>query len=271
MMQAPPNLSSSESLEGQSSPSGSADKTFYDDIETSTSVDQAERLPAQYWRYITRTRACLEQHFRGRGGCVSIEFGAGSCSLSLALSDMPCMVRLVCSDISSERMRALAPGAARGVPAARLEKISYHEGDFNERLPFDDHSFDAVLFDAALHHAGSPWFTLGECRRVLKPDGLLIAQREQYLAHLTQGIAIRRLLASTEVRSGVIENTYFRSQYEYFLRARGFEPVFHSVPDALWQRGLFFLNGLVFSKWVIAARPLRGPVPYESNGLAVRL
>jgi ubiquinone/menaquinone biosynthesis C-methylase UbiE len=153
-------------------------------------------------------------------------------------------------------MRALAPGAARALPAARLDKIEYRGGDFNQPLPYEDASLDVVLFDAALHHAASPWFTLAECRRVVKPDGLLIAQREQYLAYLTEGIAIARLLRSVEVTSGVIENSFYRSQYEYLLRARGFEPVVHGGPDAPWQRALFFLNGLIFSKWVIVARPI---------------
>jgi ubiquinone/menaquinone biosynthesis C-methylase UbiE len=236
-----------------------ADRRFYDDVATSAGGGAgAEELPERYARYIRRTKTSLQTHFRGRQGCVALELGAGSCALSLAVSDLPFLQRLICFDISSERMRALAPGAARALPAAQLEKIEFQAGDFNQPLPYEDVSLDVVLFDAALHHAASPWFTLAECRRVVKPDGLLIAQREQYLAYLTEGIAIARLLRSVEVTSGVIENSYYRSQYEYFLRARGFEPVFHGVPDAPWQRALFFLNGLIFSKWVIVARPIPG-------------
>ena len=123
-------------------------------------------------------------------------------------------------------------------------------------MPFADGSIDLLLFDASFHHASSPWDLLAECRRVLKSDGLLIAQREQYLGLLSSSFVLRRLLKSEEVTSGVIENAYLRSQYEYFLRARGFDPKFIGVAESAVQKLLSFTNGLIYSKWIIAARPV---------------
>lgn len=43
-----------------------------------------------------------------------------------------------------------------------------------EKLPFDDGSFDAVVFNELLEHLRiNPIFTLSEVLRVMKPDGIL--------------------------------------------------------------------------------------------------
>jgi hypothetical protein len=97
------------------------------------------------------------------------------------------------------------------------------------------------------------WLTLSECRRVLAPDGAVAALREQYLAPLTAGYALKRLLRTKEVQSGVAENAYLKDQYAYYFLANGFTPQFHGVtPGAQW-RLLSALNGLLFSKWSIWA------------------
>lgn len=45
--------------------------------------------------------------------------------------------------------------------------------DINERLPFDDNTFDTVLFFNALYIIKDPVFSLGEIRRILVPGGNL--------------------------------------------------------------------------------------------------
>lgn len=128
------------------------------------------------------------------------------------------------------------------------------EGHFDAPLALPDHQFDIVIFDGALHHARSMWFILEQCRRVLRTDGILIAQREQYLGLLTSGMKLTRLLQTPEVRAGVSENAYLRAQYEYYLRAAGFASVeFMPVAETPLQRMLSVFNGLLFSKWVIWA------------------
>jgi ubiquinone/menaquinone biosynthesis C-methylase UbiE len=161
--------------------------------------------------------------------------------------------RMVCTDISAIRMKATATecGASLG---QTLDGMSFEEVDFTHGLPFPDASFDAICFDAALHHSRNIWKTLADCHRVLRPDGLLLAQREQFLAILSQGYALKRLLRSEEVRAGVSENAYSRAQYEYYLRAAGFAPRFHAISPGLAWKMLAPLNGLLFSKWTIVAR-----------------
>lgn len=159
---------------------------------------------------------------------------------------------MTCMDISAARMDALATKVAQKV-GGQIEKLVFREGDFSNVLPFSDGSFDLVLFDAALHHSRNIWLTLQECHRVLSNDGILVAQREAFVALLTSGIAFRRLLCSPEVAAGVSENAYLRSQYDYYMRANGFLPTFRSVAPGRWAL-VGFLNGWVFSKWAIVAQ-----------------
>lgn len=232
-----------------------ADKTFYDrDYQESDSTWDNWGKSEQLARYLSISERLVANGLKGSGN-VSVELGAGTCAMSLHLSRLPALKRMVCMDISASKMSSLAPRTAKAMPGCAPEKLEYLGGSFNEPLPFADGSIDLMLFDASLHHASSPWDLLAECRRVLKDDGLLVAQREQYLGLLSSSFVLRRLLKSDEVTSGVIENAYLRSQYEYFLRARDFEPQFIGVAESTLQKLLSFANGLIYSKWIIAARP----------------
>ena len=46
--------------------------------------------------------------------------------------------------------------------------------DFNDPLPFEDDSFDAVAHCEGIEHVENPWQMLRELRRVLRPDGALV-------------------------------------------------------------------------------------------------
>lgn len=234
----------------------SSDKNFYDDQgNPEDEVWMSWAGTPQFSSYLKVTTNQIKKHF-SNGPLTSLELGAGTCTLSLGLSHLPALSRMICMDISAERMRSLSPKVAKAIDNAEKNKLEYIEGSFNERLPFEDHSVDVILFDAALHHASSPWELLGECRRILRPNGLLIAQREQYLGIMTFNYILKRLLKSEEVLAGVVENAYLRAQYDYFLRARGFEPQFLGVSESMMQKAFGFLNGILFSKWVIVAKPI---------------
>jgi len=231
------------------------DKAFYDDQgDAQDPVWTTWYNSQRFASYLRVSESLVRGHFPD-GQHTSLELGAGSCTLSLALSHLPIFGRMICMDISAERMQALAPKVASAIPSARPDKLEHIAGSFNEHLPFNDASIDIIFFDASLHHASSPWDLLAECRRVLRPNGLLIAQREQFLALASFGYVLRRLLRSEEVQAGVIENAFFRAQYEYFLRARGFDPKFVGVAESTAQRALSAFNGIIFSKWVISAMP----------------
>lgn len=227
----------------------SADKLFYDKEIPAEEVPEwasEVRYYAQNW--IGRAA----EHFRGRDDVRALELGAGSCTTSLLMSQQPFVSEIVAADLSTIRMQEMVPQIHR-LFGGELDKLRFEAVDMNEPLPFDDDSFDLVVMDAALHHSRNIWSTLSELRRVLKPGGLFVAQREAYTSPLTNRITFRRLLASPEVAAGVSENAYLPSQYDYYLRVHGFEPKFLPVYHALKFKLLFFLNGIAFSKYNIVA------------------
>jgi ubiquinone/menaquinone biosynthesis C-methylase UbiE len=207
--------------------------------------------------YIAAVSDCLGQFYRQRNGKVRfLELGAGTCLTSLSLKKMYPLATFTCADISMSRMQQLLARSAKlvGVEPGGIELA---ECDMSNPLPFADNQFDIVVFDASLHHSRNMWTTLAECKRILATDGAVAALREQYLAPFTAGYALRRLLQTNEVQSGVAENSYLKEQYAYYFSANGFAPEFRSVtPGALW-RVLSPLNGMLFSKWSIWAPVLR--------------
>jgi ubiquinone/menaquinone biosynthesis C-methylase UbiE len=226
------------------------DKRFYDG---ELLQGEAESYAPQVVLY---ARAWLD-HYRaelsGRGPLRVLDLGAGSCTTSFVLSQEAFVGEVAAADISAARLETMSRETHKLVGGDQ-SKLSFHEIDFNRPLPFGDDEFDIVVMDAALHHSRNIWDTLTEIRRVLKPGGLFVAQREAYTSPLTNRITFRRLLASPEVAAGVSENAYLPSQYDYYLRANGFEPRFLPVYDSLKFKLLFFLNGIVFSKYNIVAR-----------------
>ena len=61
----------------------------------------------------------------------------------------------------------------RGQEAGLDRLLSFEYGDFH-RLPYADDSYDVVWSQEAFLHAADKNAVLSECRRVLKPDGVLI-------------------------------------------------------------------------------------------------
>ncbi len=227
-----------------------ADKRFYDE---ELLEGQAEAYAPQIVFYANAWLDRCRAELSGRGPLRVLDLGAGSCTTAFVLSKEEFVGEVAAADISAARLESMSLETHKVVGGDR-SKLSFHEIDFNLSLPFADNSFDIVVMDAALHHSRNIWETLTEIRRVLKPAGLFVAQREAYTSPLTNRITFRRLLASPEVAQGVSENAYLPAQYDYYLRANGFEPRFIPVYDSLKFRLLFFLNGILFSKYNIVAR-----------------
>ena len=228
-----------------------ADKRFYDE-ESEYSDEALRQFVNKQAAYIDQYRALLVDYFGSRPIRV-LELGAGTCALSLSLGKSLVVQHGVAFDISATRMQRYAPRVCK-ILGIEPPAFQYVEGDFSDLSCFAEEKFDLILFDASLHHARSIWDLLSSCRELLAPNGLLVAQREQYLARLSAGWALNRLIGMDEVRSGVSENTYLREQYLYYLRACGFDACAIAAPETRFQKLMFFLNGLIFSKWVLIAR-----------------
>ncbi len=178
--------------------------------EAARILAQRERTHA---RRAQRVRLVLERLGQAQS-LLDIGCGSGEYLQAAAQRGIP---RLVGIDESPERLRQ----AQAACPQAELHLARA------ERLPFADQSFDVVLAAQVLHEIalfGQPRDlekTLSEIRRVLKPEGRLIA-----LDHLDPGPARVRVRLPQKVRS---QFDYFAQRYQ--LRKITFE----ECPDGtLW-------------------------------------
>lgn len=233
----------------------SADRDFYDAEPVGTEADH-RRFMDEIRTYFDAYRDRLDADLAGGAGQVA-ELGAGSCGLSSLLSRLPNVRNVYASDISGVRMAKMLDLSVRIVEGDR-SRITVAPGDFNQRLPFDDGQLDAVLFDAALHHTRTMWGLIGECARVLRPGGVLVAQRESYLSAGRSTRQLANLLRSPEVSASVSENMYLLSQYRYYLMVGGFSVDFIPTSTSALKRALKPLNGRIFADGVLYCRKTRG-------------
>jgi len=100
--------------------------------------------------------------------------------------------------------KALDVGARDGAQTAWLKERGYQvtsidvepmfqpclQVDANERLPFDDRSFDLVWCSEVIEHLKDPAFAMSELRRVAKPGALLVLTTPNSYAWLFRFIAL---------------------------------------------------------------------------------
>lgn len=226
----------------------SADKVFYD-LEPIGSEKEYENWMREIEFYFLAYSDKLNAKLRGTKGAIA-DLGAGSCGLSVCCSRLSNVKRVFAVDISMIRMQKMIglSGIILGGDAAKIEPL---EADFNSLLPFPDASLDAVLFDASLHHSRSMWHLLAECRRVLKEDGVVVAQRESYLSTFRAKRQLSRLLSTPEVSANVSENMYLLAQYQYYFRVHGFDVSFIPRSPSKLKRALSAFNGGIFCDGVL--------------------
>jgi ubiquinone/menaquinone biosynthesis C-methylase UbiE len=112
-------------------------------------------------------RAFLSEVEFGAGARV-LEVGCGTGVLTRLLARWPGVATVVGVDVAGmllEKARTLASG---------LENVTFEEADARS-LPFEDESFDVVVFDSTLTHVPGPERAAAEAFRVLRPLGCLAA------------------------------------------------------------------------------------------------
>lgn len=120
--------------------------------------------------------------------------------------------------------------------------------DAEERLPFDNSSFDVIIMNSVIEHLRNPEFAVRECFRVLVPQG--------------------RLILTTPARSLFVRNTCPTHLSELsvgelglLLQKSGFKVVAHEVC------GLSFLYPLLENFVYRPARFLRGALARGGRGV----
>lgn len=226
----------------------SSDKEFYDQVEE-IDLTQHQKWMSEIKFYFDSYATELNNTLKGTSGKV-IELGAESCSLSLNLSKLKHVQKVYSLDISTKRMTHMINISNKFIDGD-INKIELIEHDFNLKLPFMINEIDAIFFDASLHHSRSLWNLLSECHRVLKPNGLLIAQRESFLNSYRAKTQLAKLLQSPEFSAKVSENMYLKEQYEYYLNINDFNVTFLPVSPNKIKKLFKILNGILFCDGVL--------------------
>lgn len=95
--------------------------------------------------------------------------GMGRVAVSLALCGYRVLTGEPADDGSKYAKQAWREEAQK---IGATESITYRP--FNaEKMPFNEHAFDAVFMMGALHHMSSPEAAVAECIRVLAPGGVI--------------------------------------------------------------------------------------------------
>jgi ubiquinone/menaquinone biosynthesis C-methylase UbiE len=148
--------------------------------------------------------------FRGR----ILEIGAGGAWLSAELSKQPRVVEIIATDSSPKLLKEQAPKVFKMLNA-NAAKITRMPGDFHN-LDFPNNHFDFVVCSAVLHHAANIVQVLREAKRVLKPEGQLVAIREPVWPLVK--IKSRAKMLAKLVATGVDERFYTLADYKEFFK-----------------------------------------------------
>ena len=138
-----------------------------------------------------------------------LDAGCGSGSLSSALRDRDATVTGI--DASAGMVELARQRLGDGV--------DLQVADLNDPLPFDDGSFDDVIASLVLHYIEDWGPTLSEMRRVLRPDGCLVASVDHPIVAYT----------IQEPRPDYFANTSYEFEWEFGGKR---------VPMRFWRKSL---------------------------------
>lgn len=154
-------------------------------------------------------------------GAMVLDVGVGAGHSSIFLASRGCQVHAV--EPSLALCRVLEETARRF--ALPLE-IYHTTAEALGPLPAD--RYDAVVFNASFHHCDGPAAALAHCRRLLRPDGMLLLLNEPQLQiYTSKARYYRRLQEAPEEMGhyGGNEHTYYYHEYLAMLRQAGFQEV----------------------------------------------
>lgn len=184
------------------------------------------RLEDIYWWYIARRQLAVEVLARetaGRSDALILDVGCGTGS-NLASFDR--IGRAIGIDASPE---ALSFCRNRGVETVALSAV--------ERLPFPDATFDVVSAMDVLEHVDDDLAALAELRRVLKPEGLLLATVPAYgflWSEHDEALKHRRRYTAHELRNKLTLTDFGVERTSYFITS-----LFFPILAMRLHQGLF--------------------------------
>ncbi len=166
---------------------------------------------------------------------IAVDMGSGTGVGATILSCLPFIRKVYAVEFSELFVDRIMPLTFERFGAAQ-DKIVRVVGDFN-RLRLPDASVDIILDIDSFHHSENLIATLDECRRVLKPHGVVIAIDRGWPDHYTQdqleAMLDVELNANLKRKYGIPpdqrftrrdfgEHEYTWRQWEQFFAASGF-------------------------------------------------
>jgi SAM-dependent methyltransferase len=122
--------------------------------------------------------------------------------------------------------------------------MAYHKLNHAWHLPYDTHSFDAVIGSGTLEHTALDYESLKELYRVLKNDGLLV------ISYLPNVWSYREFVRRVIRRREFHRRLYHRSEFVCLLQRAGFYPLDVRYQTFFWEEQLAHVGE---PRW---ARPL---------------
>lgn len=192
-----------------------------------------------------------------------LDLGAGVCWLTAQLSALPDVTRVHSLEFSSRMLIDFAPSIIERL-GGNKDKISLHIGDIHHLSMFGDSSLDFIAASAVLHHSSNLNQVLTECRRVLRPNGVIFAIREPGIPRILTPFTREQSLehfGKAERDHGVTDQTFYENEWRLAFESTGFEVRFVKIfvssrnwrsivvrfSPLRWTNGLFF-----WSKAIIA-------------------
>lgn len=166
-----------------------------------------------------------------------LEVGCGTGVLTRKLASLPTVASVTGIDPASSLL-----AKAREL-AQHLPNVTFEEAD-GRSLPFDDDSFDVVLFDSTVSHVPEPDRALAEAFRVLHPSGWLALFDGDYATAtvaLSDHDPLQACVDATMANS--VNDRRVMRRAPALARACGFEAVrFHSHGFADTSGGAYMVS-----------------------------
>ncbi len=101
-----------------------------------------------------------------------LDVGTGTAQIPIEFCSRGGNAKIIAIDLAAEMLKVAKQNVEKADCAKRikLEQID------SKQLPYEDHSFDAVMSNSIVHHIPTPQTCIAEMLRVLKPGGLIFVR-----------------------------------------------------------------------------------------------
>jgi SAM-dependent methyltransferase len=167
-----------------------------------------------------------------------LEFGAGICKLSAAISSRFNVKEIWCLDQAENLLREIAPRVIK-IIGGDLSKFRFVLGDMNAAFELRE-KFDAIVCYGAVHHLHLPEYFFDSIGRILNPDGVILIVDEPTLPdiHILPGTPVANFKKYYFAirRMGDNENSYTVGEYKNIFGKSWRSHSLHTKPYSVIMR-----------------------------------